>query len=99
MPDISELLPGESLDLTAEVADVPALMFDKTVVKLVPIGADGATTVTATDLTFAPPIGLLLVLLAGLLFLMAVRARRRRTGPKAAVADSASEAEPELQHS
>jgi hypothetical protein len=97
LPDISELLPGEDLNLAVELTGVPALMFNSTEVTLTPSGADDATTSTATDTTFAPPLALLLVLLAGVLFLLAMRARRRRVG-SANSNELKSDPEPELLH-
>jgi Bacterial protein of unknown function (DUF916) len=97
LPDISELLPGEDLNLTAEITGVPALVFNSTEVTLTPSGADDAVASTATDMTFAPPLALLLVLLAGVLFLLAMRARRRRMAP-AKQKEAKSDPEPELLH-
>jgi hypothetical protein len=101
LPDISELLPGEDLNLTAELSGVPALLLNTTEVKVIPIGSDGAATSTATATTFAPPLALLLVLLAGVLFLLAMRARRRRmhaSKPTPRDSDPAAANEPELLH-
>jgi hypothetical protein len=98
LPDIPQLLPGERVDLTAELTGVPALVLNSTEVKLVPIGTAGAATVTSSDTTFAPPLALLLVLLAVVLLVLALRARRRRTAPSKIDAPAKSDSEPELAH-
>lgn len=101
LPDISELLPGEELELTAELSGVPALVLNSTEVEVVPIGADGADTASSSATTFAPPLALLLVLLAGVLFLLAMRARRRRMLASSAPSprsDRGADTEPVLQH-
>ena len=101
LPDIAELLPGEELNLTAELSGVPALLLNSTEVKVIPIGSDGAATPTASTTTFAPPLALLLVLLAGLLFVLAMRARRRRmqaSKPASRNTEPDPASEPELLH-
>ncbi|MBI4934305.1 MAG: DUF916 domain-containing protein [Actinobacteria bacterium] len=101
LPDIAELLPGEELELTAELSGVPALVLNSTEVKVVPIGADGAETASASATTFAPPLALLLVVLAGVLFLLAMRARRRRVQASVTPSprsDRGADTEPVLQH-
>ncbi len=75
LPDVPELLPGEDVTVVVDVDDVPALLFDSTTVRVVPTGADGGEGEQAIgeDLTFAPPLSLLLVLLALLFGLLARR--------------------------
>jgi hypothetical protein len=83
LPDITELLPGEHVDLSTDLSGVPALVLDSTKVSIQPKGdgAKGAPTGSASSLTFAPPIVFLGLLLAALFVLMAVRSRRRRLAP------------------
>jgi hypothetical protein len=81
LPDLTELLPGEHVDLSADLADVPALMVDFTKVRVSPTAAAGVGAVRAPDGTgtiFAPPITFLLVVLVVLLGLLVRRAFRRR---------------------
>jgi Bacterial protein of unknown function (DUF916) len=82
LADLAELLPGEEVDLTAELADVPAMFVDFTKVRLVPHGADDATTSVLKGTTFAPPLTLLLVLLVVILVLLWRRRRRRAVLPQ-----------------
>ncbi len=79
LPDISELLPGEQVTLTAQLTDVPAAMFDFTTVRVERHGSTDPGTTESTDTTFAPPLTLLLVLLPVVLLVLALRHRRRRT--------------------
>jgi hypothetical protein len=79
LPALSELLPGQHVDLEASLTDVPALLIDSTSVKIVPGSTAGGDlrTASGSDITFAPPITILLVLIALLSGLMAFRAYRR----------------------
>lgn len=93
LPDVPELLPGEDVSLVLDVDDVPALMLDRSTVRVTPTGAevDGDVEVaTGGDLMFAPPIAALLVLLA---FIFGLSARRRyvrhRAGAPVTAAPSA----------
>lgn len=83
---IDDLLPGQSVTIEQRFEDVPAFLVAVTEVTLDPT-ADGEIAVessTRNSITFAPPILLLLGLLALLFGLLAVRAYRRhrdRTDP------------------
>lgn len=92
LPDIPELLPGQDIALTAQIPDVPALMFDFTEVNIEPGSAADTTSSGSrgTDVTFAPPLATLLALLALLFGMLAWRAyRRRRAAEDAALAELA----------
>jgi Bacterial protein of unknown function (DUF916) len=82
LADIAELLPGEEVDLTVDLADVPAMLVNFTKVQLVPHGADDATTSVLKGTTFAPPLTLLVVLLVVILALLWRRRRRRAALPQ-----------------
>lgn len=78
--EFSTLLPGEEIVVTTEIDSVPATGFVTTEVEVVPetSGDDVALqTVTRSTTSFAPPISLMLLLLAGVFGLLAVRAVRR----------------------
>jgi hypothetical protein len=80
LPDVPELLPGEDIVVTTDVADVPAAFLDVTTVRVLPTGATDVGAVqesTGKDLTVAPPIAVLGLLLALLFGLLAFRAYRR----------------------
>ncbi len=79
LPEVSELLPGQHVDLKASLAGVPALFLDSTEVSIIPTGAAAADAGAAkgSDTTFAPPITVLLVAIALLCGWMALRAYRR----------------------
>jgi hypothetical protein len=91
MKDLPELLPGQHVDLEANLTGVPALFFNTASVKIEPKGATdvGAPVVATTTATsFAPPITLLLVALIVVLLVLVRRARKRSrlasaSGPKA----------------
>ncbi len=77
--DLTELLPGQEVTLTADIHDVPQLMFGVTRVR---VETDDATGVGANasekrDVSFVPPLVLLLALLALLFGLFAWRRLRR----------------------
>ena len=102
LPDITELLPGEDVTVTAELADVTASMFDFTTVRLEPHGATDAGTLRGPigkDSIFAPPLTLLVVLLVAVIGLLVLRRRRRRAGTyAAAVVDLGTRRDREPQH-
>ncbi len=78
--DFPELLPGQGVDITTIVDDVPAFGLAFTTVAIEPAaGGDGivAGDSSRKATTFAPPIAVLLVLLLLLFGLLAKRARRR----------------------
>jgi hypothetical protein len=77
-----DLLPGQSIDLAATLDDVPAFGLAFTKVEVVPTGEGvEVETVNASSFTFAPPVAVLLGLLALLFGLLGVRAyRRHRSG-------------------
>ena len=77
---IEELLPGESVELSAELADVPALFLATTTVRIEPIdpsesAAAGEVAATVSrDRFFAPPITfLILLLILGFITLEVIR--------------------------
>ncbi len=102
--DIPLLLPGGSVTLTEEFDSVPAFGVAVTKVQLDPTD-DGDVAVSGSSqqsITFAPPIALLLLLLALLFGLLALRAYRRHQQRDAAVSpevqeDADAEREPEHQ--
>jgi Bacterial protein of unknown function (DUF916) len=98
LADIAELLPGEEVDLTAEMPDVPAMLVDFTKVRLAPHGADDATTSELKGTTFAPPLTLLVVLLVLILVLLWRRRRRRAAMPHHDPAVRPAKSGQELQH-
>jgi hypothetical protein len=81
LPPMPELLPGESTEVVGTVG-APALLFLTTKVDIDPVGSaalgDIATT-SGTDRVFAPPVLLLLLALAALFGVLAVRAYRRHS--------------------
>lgn len=97
LPDIGELLPGAVVDVSFEIADVPALMLDFTTVRVQPTGSgeDGAAEASSgDDLTFAPPISVLMGSLAALFAVLAKRAHRRHRGAGSAAATYAGAGRP-----
>ncbi len=87
------LLPGSSITLTENFDNVPAFGVAVTKVQLNP-SSDGDAAVAAStqqSITFAPPIALLMFLLAGLFGLLAWRAYRRHQ--QRAMAEGAAEPE------
>ena len=78
---IDEILPGQKFELSADVPDVPALMFGTATVEFTPApdGTDAAGgPSTSSDSYFAPPLGLLLLVLLLLVLLLVLRRRRLR---------------------
>lgn len=75
LPDIGELLPGQDVEVSVTVEDVPALMVAFRTVKVEPAdgAAAGASATTGDDTTFVSP---LTVLLSLLFLLLAILARR-----------------------
>lgn len=77
--EVADLLPGESITIEEQFDGVPTMGVVMTNIELEPSG-DDAATITSTSrstTTFAPPIGVLLALLAVLFGWLAVRAFRR----------------------
>jgi Bacterial protein of unknown function (DUF916) len=76
------LLPGQGVDVTAQIDRIPALMLAYTKVEMSPTGPDGelATTSSQRQRNFAPPVTVLLVLLALALALLVRRNVRKRRG-------------------
>ena len=95
LPDVPELLPGEDAEFTVSVDDVPALFADFTTVRVEPSGRDAAEASSGDDLTFAPPLALLLLLLFLVFGLLARRAylRHRRADVPEPGADTAGRPE------
>jgi hypothetical protein len=79
MPDVPELLPGSSMTMIVDVDDVPAMFLASTTVTITPTGDDvtGDQSSSGSDTTFAPPLSLLMLLLAAVLGLLAWRRIRR----------------------
>jgi MYXO-CTERM domain-containing protein len=78
---ISELLPGQTIDLTASLDGVPALFLNKTEVRIDIDEASargGAEDVVASSNGFTPPITIMLLLALALLALLARRSFQRR---------------------
>ncbi len=102
LPDITELLPGEDVAVTAELAAVTASMFDFTTVRIDLHGATDAGTLrgpVGKDRIFAPPVTLLVALLIAVVGLLVLRRRRRNAGVyAAAVAELGTLREREPQH-
>jgi hypothetical protein len=91
LKDLPELLPGQHLDVEANLDGVPALFFNTASVKINPQGATdvGAAVVSTTTATvFAPPVTLLLIGLIVVLLLLIRRARRRARQPQDAASGS-----------
>jgi hypothetical protein len=79
LPEMAELLPGESTEITGLVG-APALLFLTTTVRIDPVGAASVGDVESAQgsaRVFAPPLVVLLVALAIIFGLLAVRAYRR----------------------
>lgn len=77
--DLVELLPGEGVTLTAEFDGVPATVLAFTDVRLELLDSDAAdpSVTNRRAITFAPPISVVLLLLAGWMASRARRAYRR----------------------
>jgi hypothetical protein len=97
LPDIPELLPGQHVDLSTDIDDVPAGFRNSTTVSVQAVGSPDLGDVKAAssgDVTFAPPLFLLGVLLAVLFGLLALRAYRRRVGAASTPVDKPGTQEP-----
>ena len=77
--EIADLLPGESVTVEEQFDGVPTMGVVITNIELEPSGDDAATltSTSRSTTTFAPPMGLLLAVLAVLFGWLAVRAFRR----------------------
>lgn len=77
--DFPELLPGGSITVTADVDDVPAFGLAITTVRLEPDSIDDEELVASSTrgVTFAPPIAVILGLIAFAIVLFGLRAYRR----------------------
>jgi len=79
--EFPELLPGQGIDVTVKIDDVPALVLASTTVELVPAGGSGGEAVAASSrrtTTFAPPILVLVLLMVVLAIVVRRRYRRHR---------------------
>lgn len=93
LPELTELLPGQDVTVTATLDGVAALVLDSTTVTIEPVEPEdvgGVRPAIGKDRTFAPPISVLMIVLALLLALMA---RRRFRSHRTAV-DTEIEPEP-----
>ena len=83
LPTIAELLPGEEIDFTTTLDNVPALFLETTTVRIDiedPAERGGAEALETRSRSFVPPITVLLVLMLVALLVLARRAfGRRRT--------------------
>lgn len=79
VPDLTDLLPGQEVTMTADIHDVPQLMFGVTRVRVEPADATGvgADASEKRDVSFVPPMAVLLALLALVFGLFAWRRIRR----------------------
>jgi len=100
----TDLLPGEEMTYTTSLDDVPALMLAFTKITVEPADnadADIASFSGGSDVTFAPSVTLLVLVLALVLLVLARRSYRRRRAAEAAAAEAAAvsqadELEPQL---
>jgi hypothetical protein len=84
LADVPELLPGEDIQVTVSVDDVPALMLDTSSITIEPVGGadDGALSASSgEDRTFAPPLTIMFLLLFLLFGILAWRSIRRHRNP------------------
>ena len=90
LPAIPELLPGERVDLTAELPEVPALFVGSTTVRIDPLdpaNVGDIEVVTADDRIFTPPITFLILLLVLIIAWRGyIAVRRHRKAALAAIA-------------
>ena len=80
LPAISELLPGQHVELSADLEGLPAAFVLSTKVEMTPVGTGALAdikTAEASDTTFAPPLFALMILLVLLVGTLARRAFRR----------------------
>lgn len=98
IPDVAELLPGGQVVINTEIDDVSALVLESTAIRVetaevADVGA--VVSSTGSDLTFAPPISLLILLLLLVIGLLLRRMiRRRATALTSADSDSDGELDP-----
>lgn len=97
LPDIVGLLPGQDVEVTVKVADVPALMIASTTVRVEPTEGADAASASGEDTTFAPPLTPLLALLFVLLGVLARRSYVRHRGG-AAPAETKSDPQQSREH-
>ena len=101
LPDVAELLPGEGVEFTVSVDDVPALMVAFTTVRVEPAEGAAASAQGASggDTTFVPPLTLLLAVLFLLLGVLARRSFvRHRAGGVARSQHGSSDAHNSREH-
>lgn len=84
LPDVPELLPGESVTVTAAAKDVPASFLSFTTVKVEPADGGAGGSATGEDTTFTPPLSVLVGLLLLIFGVLARRAYRRHRGDDSA---------------
>lgn len=92
LPALTDLLPGQSVVLTAALDDVPALFAGRTTVIVTPDEGSGAKPASGAVTSFTPPLTPLIVLLVAICILLVLRARRRRTTPGGASDDGQPDA-------
>ena len=102
LPPLTELLPGQDVLIAVPLEDVPAMVFNFTNVRIEPVEAPeigGVEPAIGKDRTFAPPIAVLMMLLAAVLGLLAHRAyrRHRRAEESADAVEPVAEQQPERQ--
>lgn len=90
LPDVPELLPGESVTVTAAAKDVPASFLSFTTVKVEPADGGAGGSATGDDTTFTPPLSVLVGLLLLIFGVLARRAYRRHQGDGAEPTDGAA---------
>ena len=95
--DLPELLPGERATRTVTLDDVPAGVINTTKVEVTPLDDELGTPTSSSTRTFAPPIGLLVLVLALVLAALGLRAYQRRTGADSDTLDDVDEDEREPQ--
>ena len=89
----TDLLPGEAMTFMTSLEDVPALMLAFTKITVEPADngdADIASFSSGTDVTFAPPVTLLVLALALVLLVLARRSYGRRRAAEAVAASAAA---------
>ena len=93
LPDVPELLPGESITVTADAKDVAALFLSFTTVKVVPTDGGASGSAAGDDTTFTPPLSVLVGLLLVIFGVLARRAYRRHRGDDSAAPTSSPDHE------
>ena len=91
LPNMPELLPGQDITVTADVHDVPELFVGITTVRVEPAQASGgeAKVSERRDLSFAPPLAVLFMMLVVVFSLLVWRRVRRRRADAYAVSPDA----------